>query len=63
MSELFTYDKTIHASLDNRYLANIIPDEIYDEWFAITPKPRIFIFNKGICGNGGTTGIMKYAKN
>ena len=62
MKELFTYDKTIKASLDNRYLANIVPDKIYNEWFAITHKPKIFIFNKGICGNGGTTGIIRYAK-
>lgn len=62
MNELFTYDETINASLDNRYLISIIPDRWYKKWFALTPKPKIYILNKGICANGGTTGFINYAK-
>lgn len=61
MSKLFTFDKTIDAG-DKFYLKDIISDVDYNEWFSTSDNPKIFILNKGRCGNGGTTGFINYAK-
>ena len=47
---------------DNFYLNDIITDDLYGEWFAQTKPAKIFVLNKGRCGNGGTTGFINYAK-
>lgn len=61
MSKLFTFDKTIDAG-EKFYLKDIISDVDYKEWFSMSDNPKIFILNKGRCGNGGTTGFINYAK-
>lgn len=61
MNKLFTFDKTIDAG-ENFYLKDIISDTDYKEWFSMSDNPKIFILNKGRCGNGGTTGFINYAK-
>lgn len=61
MNTLFTFDKTIQAG-NNRFLADIIPANNYTEWFNSGDDPKIYVLNKGICGNGGTTGFIRYAK-
>ena len=60
MSKLFTFDKTIDAG-EKFYLKDIISDVDYKEWFSMSDNPKIFILNKGRCGNGGTTGFINYA--
>lgn len=60
-NKLFTFDETINA-VDKFYLADIIKDNHYRDWFNTTNNPKIFILNKGMCGNGGTTGFIRYAK-
>lgn len=61
MSKLFTFDKTIDAG-EKFYLKDIISDVEYKEWFSMSDNPKIFILNKGRCGNGGTTGFINYAE-
>lgn len=61
MRKLFTFDKTIDAG-GKFYLKDIISDIDYKEWFSTSDNPKIFILNKGRCGNGGTTGFINYAK-
>jgi len=41
------------------FLKNIISNEQYKDWFN---SKRINVLNKSICGNGGTTGFIRYAK-
>lgn len=60
MSKLFTFDKTINAG-EKFYLKDIISDVDYKEWFSMSDNPKIFILNKGRCGNGGTSGFINYA--
>lgn len=59
-TKLFTFDKTLVAG-NKFYLKDIISDIEYAEWFSVTKKPKIYVLNKGICGNGGTTGFINYA--
>ena len=58
---LFEFDKTIKAN-GKKYLEDIIPDEEYIRWFSSRKRGKIFVLNKGRCGNGGTTGFKKYAE-
>ena len=60
MKKLFTFDKTLIAG-NKFYLADIISDADYNEWFSVTDSPKIYILNKNRCGNGGTTGFINYA--
>jgi len=57
MKGLFEYDYTINAG-DRSYLEEIIPMETYEKMFR---SKNISFLNKGKCGNGGTTGFVKYA--
>lgn len=54
---LFDYDYTLTAG-DNVFLEDIINAETYQRLFS---HKYISFLNKGICGNGGTTGFVKYA--
>lgn len=58
---LFDFDRTI-PSKGKFYLKEIITDEDYRVWFSSKGNGKIFILNKGRCGNGGTTGFIDYAK-
>lgn len=55
--ELFEFDYSLNAG-DKFYLNDIIPEETYDEMFR---GRNISFLNKGQCGNGGTTGFIRYA--
>ena len=61
----FHNDKDIYA-LDDIFLEKIMDREeyrgLYDRMFDGRNKP-ISVFNKGICGNGGTTGFINYVLN
>ena len=63
MSEekIFEFDEIINAG-DKFYLNEIITDDLYDKWFARTKPAKIFVLNKGRCGNGGTTGFINFKK-
>ena len=60
---LFKFDEVIEAD-GKFFLSDIIPNAWYERWFAPTTKGKgkIFILNKGRCGNGGTTGFINYAR-
>lgn len=58
---LFTPDYFINAD-DKFYLSDIITDKLYNKWFARTKPAKIFVLNKGRCGNGGTMGFINYAR-
>lgn len=58
---LFEFDTTIKANGKTR-LKDIIPDAEYRRWFSTKKQGKIFILNKGQCGNGGTTGFIEYAE-
>ena len=58
---LFEFDTTIKAN-EKLYLKDIIPDVEYNKWFSTRKQGKIFVLNKGRCGNGGTTGFIEYAK-
>ena len=58
---LFEFDTTIKAN-GKYYLKDIISDAEYSRWFSTRKQGKIFILNKGRCGNGGTTGFIEYAK-
>ena len=58
---LFEFDRTINAN-GKKYLEEIIPDAEYKRWFSTRKQGKIFILNKGRCGNGGTTGFIEYAE-
>ena len=61
---LFEFDETILVKDDQFYLTDILTDRHYEKWFNQVKgsKGKIFILNKGRCGNGGTTGFIKYAR-
>ena len=58
---LFEFDTTIKAN-GKFFLKDIIPDGEYKRWFSSRKQGKIFVLNKGRCGNGGTTGFIEYAK-
>ena len=58
---MFEFDTTIKAN-GKYYLKDIISDAEYKRWFSTRKQGKIFILNKGRCGNGGTTGFIEYAK-
>ena len=60
---LFKFDEVIEAD-GKFFLSDIIPNSWYERWFAppTKGKGKIFILNKGRCGNGGTTGFINYAR-
>lgn len=58
---LFEFDTTIRAN-GKFFLKDIIPDGEYKRWFSSRKQGKIFVLNKGRCGNGGTTGFIEYAK-
>lgn len=58
---LFEFDTTIKAN-GKYYLKDIISDGEYSRWFSTRKQGKIFILNKGQCGNGGTTGFIEYAE-
>lgn len=58
---LFEFDTTIKAN-GKYYLKDIISDAEYKRWFSSRKQGKIFVLNKGRCGNGGTTGFIEYAK-
>jgi hypothetical protein len=60
---LFKFDEVIEAN-GKFFLSDIIPEAWYERWFSKSKKGRgkIFILNKGRCGNGGTTGFINYAR-
>ena len=66
MSEekIFEYDEVINVKDDQFYLTDILKDDHYYKWFNNVKggKGKIFILNKGRCGNGGTTGFINYAR-
>lgn len=61
---LFKFDKTILVKDDQFYLTDILTNRHYEKWFNQVKgsKGKIFILNKGRCGNGGTTGFINYAR-
>ena len=60
---LFDYNEVIKSG-GKFFLDKIIPEAWYERWFSKSKKGRgkIFILNKGRCGNGGTTGFINYAR-
>lgn len=60
---LFNYNEVIESG-GKFFLEEIIPEAWYERWFSKPKKGKgkIFILNKGRCGNGGTTGFIKYAR-
>lgn len=58
---LFEFDTTIKAK-GKFNVMDIIPEEKYKRWFSSRMQGKIFVLNKGLCGNGGTTGFIEYAK-
>ena len=60
---LFKFDEVIEAD-GKFFLSDVIPEAWYERWFSKSKKGRgkIFILNKGRCGNGGTTGFINYAR-
>ena len=58
---LFQFDTTIKAN-GKFNVMDIIPEEKYKRWFSSRKQGKIFVLNKGLCGNGGTTGFIEYAK-
>lgn len=60
--KIFDGIQTIKSN-GKRDLPEIIPQYLYNKWFGKKQKGKIFVLNKGRCGNRGTTGFMQYAKN
>lgn len=58
---LFEFDTTIKAN-GKFHVKDIIPEAEYKRWFSSRKQSKIFVLNKGRCGNGGTTGFIEYAK-
>ena len=58
---LFEFDTTIKAN-GKFHVKDIIPEAEYKRWFSSRKQGKIFVLNKGRCGNGGTTGFIEYAK-
>lgn len=61
MNKLFESDYTIKSN-GKEHLPDIISDEEYKNWFNTRKCGKIFVLNKGRCGNGGTTGFINFAK-
>ena len=61
MSKIFEFDYTIKSN-GKFFLKDIISDTEYNRWFNTRQQGKIFVLNKGRCGNGGTTGFINYAK-
>ena len=61
MNKIFESDYTIKSN-GKEHLSDIIPDDEYKNWFNTRKSGKIFVLNKGRCGNGGTTGFIRYAK-
>ena len=61
MNKLFKFDHTIKSN-GKEHLSEIIPDTEYKRWFNTRTEGKIFVLNKGKCGNGGTTGFISFAK-
>ena len=61
---IFEFDEIINVKDDQFYLTDILKDDHYYKWFNNVKgsKGKIFILNKGRCGNGGTTGFINYAR-
>ena len=61
---LFKFDEVIKVEDKQFYLTDILKDDHYYKWFNNVKggKGKIFILNKGRCGNGGTTGFINYAR-
>ena len=61
---LFKFDEVIKVKDKQFYLTDILKDDHYYKWFNNVKggKGKIFILNKGRCGNGGTTGFINYAR-
>ena len=60
-SGLFESDHPIPSN-GKFYLSDIITDNLYETWFSRAKPAKIFVLNKGRCGNGGTTGFIRYAQ-
>lgn len=64
MIRLFDEEKVVKADLNNFYLDDILGQKenrgIYDDMMN-TKWNHISFLNKGMCGNGGTTGLVRYA--
>ena len=60
---IFDYNEVIKSG-GKFFLGEIIPEAWYERWFSKPKngKGKIFILNKGRCGNGGTTGFINYAR-
>ena len=58
---LFDYNEVIKSG-GKFFLGEIIPEAWYERWFSKPKNGKIFILNKGRCGNGGTTGFINYAR-
>ena len=59
--KLFEFDHTIKSN-GKEHLPDIISDTEYKNWFNTRKGGKIFVLNKGRCGNRGTTGFINYAK-
>ena len=59
MEKIFESDNTIEND-GKEYLSDILTKDHYEEWFR---KKHITVLNKTHCGNGGTTGVVKYCLN
>lgn len=61
---LFEFDEVIKVKDDQKYLTEILTDRHYEKWFSQvkSDKGKIFVLNKGRCGNGGTMGFINYAR-
>ena len=61
---LFNYDEVIKVEDEQFYLTDILTDRHYEKWFSRVKgdKGKIFVLNKGRCGNGGTMGFINYAR-
>ena len=61
MNKLFESDHTIKSNR-KEFLPEIIPDEVYKNWFNTRKCGKIFVLNKSRCGNHGTMGFISFAK-
>lgn len=61
---LFEFDEVIKVKDDQKYLTEILTGRHYEKWFSQVKgdKGKIFVLNKGRCGNGGTMGFINYAR-
>lgn len=61
---LFEYDEVINVKDGQFYLMDILTDHYYEKYFSQVRgvKGKIFVLNKGRCGNGGTMGFINYAR-